>query len=155
MAAAPQTIPVLNLALMAVPVVVVAVIYYFWAMHYRTILYAFLRMVVQLVLIGYVLNYLFAVDTPLTLVLVFMAMLAVSGWIALYPLKEKGVGLYIKMLAAISIGGLTTLAFTTWLVLEIDPWFSVKYMIPLAGMTFSNAMNAVSLAAERFESEIE
>jgi putative ABC transport system permease protein len=31
----------------------------------------------------------------------------------------------------------------------------IQFFIPLAGMTLANAMNAMSLAAERFETEIE
>ncbi len=150
-----QTIPVFNLALMIIPVIVVAVIYYRWVMRYQTILHAFLRMAVQLILIGYVLNYLFAVNNVATVMLVLAVMLAISGWIALRPLKHKSVALYAKMLAAIAVGGLPMLVFTTQAVLELTPWFSVKYVIPLAGITFSNAMNTVCLAAERFESETE
>ncbi len=148
-----STISIFNLSLMAIPVVAVAAIYYRWAMGYRTILYAFLRMVVQLILIGYVLTYLFEFDNVLTLTLVVLVMIGVSSWISLYPLKRKSAELYAKVAISIAIGGGTTLALTTQLVLGLAPWFSVKYMIPLAGMTFSNAMNTVSLAAERFESE--
>ncbi len=147
------TISIFNLSLMVIPVIAVAVIYYRWVAGYRMILYAFLRMVGQLILIGYVLTYLFAFDNVLTLALVVLVMIGVSSWIALYPLKRKSAALYGKVTLAIAIGGCTTLAFTTQLVLELAPWFSVKYMIPLAGMTFSNAMNTVCLAAERFESE--
>ncbi len=148
-----QIIPVFNLTLMVIPVIAVAVIYFFWAMRYQTIMYALLRMVVQLVLIGYVLNYLFVFDRAATAMLVFIVMLTIASWIALRPLKRKSAALYAKMLLAISAGGLGTLLFVTQFVLELYPWFSVKYMIPLAGITFSNAMNAVCLAAERFESE--
>ena len=148
-----QTISILNLTLIVVPVVIVAVIYFRWAMHYQTILYAFSRMAVQLILIGYVLSYLFEWNNATTMVVVFAVMLSISGWIALYPLKHKGAALYVKLLFAIAVGGLTTLAFLTQAVLELSPWFSVKYMIPLGGIAFSNAMNTVSLAAERFESE--
>ena len=42
---------------------------------------------------------------------------------------------------------------TTIAVLQIDYWYEPQYVIPLAGMIFSNAMNTVSLAAERFEAD--
>ena len=148
-----ETIPTINLVLMVIPVIVVAVIYIRWTMRYQTIFYAFARMSVQLILIGYVLNYLFTWNNALTSILVITVMLTISGWIALHPLKDKSLSLYWKMLVSIAIGGIVTLAFFTQVVLELQPWFSVKYMIPLAGMTVSNAMNTVSLAAERFESE--
>jgi putative ABC transport system permease protein len=43
----------------------------------------------------------------------------------------------------------------TQLVIGLSPWYEPQYMIPLAGMIFSNSMNAVSLAAERLNSELE
>ena len=148
------TIPVFNLALTAVPALAVVVIYYVWAMRAGTVLYSFTRMILQLILLGYVLNYLFAYDNVLTVSVVFAVMLLVSGWIALYSLKQKSAALYWKILLSIAAGGLTTLFFITQLVLELAPWFSVKYMIPLGGMAFSNAMNTVCLAAERLESDL-
>ena len=50
--------------------------------------------------------------------------------------------------------GGTTLLLITQGVLHLHPWYLPRYLIPLAGMIFANAMNSVSLAAERFEAEI-
>ncbi|HHJ34596.1 MAG TPA: ABC transporter permease, partial [Gammaproteobacteria bacterium] len=36
----------------------------------------------------------------------------------------------------------------------LDPWYSAPTMVPIAGMIFANAMNSVSLAAERLNAEI-
>jgi putative ABC transport system permease protein len=38
-------------------------------------------------------------------------------------------------------------------VLVVDPWYSPQSMIPVAGMIFANAMNSVSLAADRLNAE--
>jgi putative ABC transport system permease protein len=48
-----------------------------------------------------------------------------------------------------------TLALVSQLVIDIEPWFSPRYVVPLAGMIFAGAMNTVSLAAERFQAEID
>jgi putative ABC transport system permease protein len=39
-------------------------------------------------------------------------------------------------------------------VLHADPWYEPRIILPLVGMVLSAAMNAVSLAADRFESEL-
>jgi putative ABC transport system permease protein len=57
------------------------------------------------------------------------------------------------VLAAIAASGLAMLAIVTQLVLDLPRWFEPSFVVPLAGMIFANAMNTVSLAAERFESE--
>ena len=36
----------------------------------------------------------------------------------------------------------------------MQKWFEPSLVVPIAGMIFANSMNTVSLAAERFESEI-
>ncbi len=40
-------------------------------------------------------------------------------------------------------------------MIDVEPWFSPRYVVPLAGMIFAGAMNAVSLAADRFQAETE
>jgi putative ABC transport system permease protein len=52
------------------------------------------------------------------------------------------------------VGGGLTLALITQLVLEPVTWYEPRFLIPLAGMTFSNAMTSLSLAAERLQSEL-
>ena len=37
----------------------------------------------------------------------------------------------------------------------VAPWYAPELLIPLAGMIFANAMNAVSIAAERYQAEID
>ena len=124
-----------------------------WLLDARTPLYANARMLVQLLAVGYVLTYVFETDHPLVIVAVVAGMVLISAWIALRPLKRGGVQLYPRVLVAIAASGLTMLAIVTQLVLDLPRWFEPQFVVPLAGMIFANAMNTVSLAAERFESE--
>jgi len=43
----------------------------------------------------------------------------------------------------------------TQAVLNLNPWYSPRYVIPLAGMIFASSMNSVSLAVERLTAEME
>ncbi|MEM6798314.1 MAG: ABC transporter permease [Planctomycetota bacterium] len=38
-------------------------------------------------------------------------------------------------------------------MLSLEPWFNPRFCVPLAGMIFGNAMNSVSLSAERLVAE--
>ena len=82
-------------------------------------------------------------------------MLTVASWIAIRPLRQKQPQIYLKSLGAISVGGVLTLALVSQVIIGIEPWFNPRYAVPLAGMVFAGAMNAVSLAAERLQSEYE
>jgi len=147
------TIPVLGLAIAFIPSAIVIGIMYFWSAGGQTALYATFRMLIQLLLIGYVLVYIFDADHPAVIVGVLAFMLAVASWIAIRPLKNKQLTSYIHALSAITVGGVLTLAVVSQAVLSIQPWFSPRYLVPLAGMIFAGSMNAVSLAAERLQSE--
>ncbi len=135
------------------PAAVVIGIMVAWRSIVGTALYATARMLVQLLLIGYVLIYIFETDNWLIIAAVLLVMLTVSSWIATRTLERRTRADYLQALVAISVGGVLTLAVVTQLVIGVEPWFSPRYIVPLAGMTFAGSMNAVSLAADRFQAE--
>lgn len=150
------TIPEISLQglfLAFVPAVIVIGIMLHWHSIAKTAIYATARMLVQLLLIGYVLIYIFETDHWLVIAAVLAIMLTASSWIAIRPLDKRDRRAYLRALGAISLGGVSTLALVTQLVVDVEPWFSPRYVVPLAGMTFAGSMNAVSLAAERFHAE--
>jgi len=146
-------IPLLNLAMGFVPVVAVWLIVRSWAVPDRQVIVANARMLLQLLLVGYVLNYIFGADRSLIVIGVLILMLLAASWIALRPLAHRDAALYGIVVVSLFAGGVTTLALVTQLVLSLDHWYEPHYMIPLAGMIFSNCMNTISLAGERFEAE--
>ena len=135
------------------PVAVVIGIMFRWSAGAGTAVYATLRMLIQLLLIGYVLVYVFDTDQPALIIAVLVIMLAMASWIAIRPLQKKQPQMYLNSLGAISVGGILTLALVSQVVIDVQPWFSPRFVVPLAGMIFAGAMNAVSLAAERLQSE--
>ena len=150
-----QIIPYANLALAFVPVFVVAGILFKWTEEGRHTLYAVSRMLAQLLLIGYFLIFIFESDNPWVVLAVLLVMLSASSWIALRTVASRRQLLYKKAFFAIGLGGGMTLLLITQGVLDLSPWYWPRYLIPLAGMIFANAMNSVSLAAERLTAEID
>lgn len=149
-----QEIPLQNLALTFIPVAVVVAVLYRWSLGGGTAVYAMARMLIQLLLIGYVLNYIFVTDQSMVIVGVLSVMLIAASWIALRSVSNRSIANFAKVLGAVVLGGVTTLVLVTQGVLDLDPWFEPKKMIPLAGMIFAVAMTAISLAAERFDAEM-
>ena len=150
-----QALPLANLALAFIPVFLVIWIIHKWSLNHREALYAFSRMLAQLMLIGYFLAYLFESDNAWLIMTILAVMLFLSSWIALMSVKSNRRELYGKALLAIALGGGSVLALVTAGVLALDPWHLPRYLIPLAGMIFSTAMNSVSLAADRMKAEIQ
>jgi len=149
-----QVIPILNLALAFIPVFIVIVIHYLWSRDHRNAIYGVSRMLLQLMLIGYFLAFIFDSESGWIVTLVIAIMALVASWIALRPVKHRQLRLYPKALTALVIGGTTTLILVTQGVLNLTPWYWPNYFIPLAGMIFANAMNSISLAADRLDAEI-
>ena len=149
-----EPIALLDLGFALIPVVLVAVIAVRWIGNSRQVAWATARMVLQLLLVGYVLQQLFSQDAkPLSLA-VLLLMIGVSTAIALRPVKHKQRQHWTAALLGIGIGGSVNLALVMVLVLHADNWHSPAILIPLAGMVYANSMNSVSLAAERFGSEL-
>jgi len=125
-----------------------------WQLKAFTGLYANIRMVLQLFLVGYFLTYVFETKKPLVIILLIVVMIGVSAWIALRSLEEKDIKSYFMFFISIGVPGLILLGLITQFVLQMQKWFEPSLVVPIAGMIFANSMNTVSLAAERFESEI-
>lgn len=146
------TIPGLLLAF--VPVTIVLAIMYGWSANLVTGVYATARMLVQLLLIGYVLIFIFETDDPYVIAGVLVFMLLVASAIAIRPMVNRTLETYGRALAAIVVAGVATLALVSQAVIGVEPWFSPRYVVPLAGMIFAGSMNAVSLAGERLQVEL-
>lgn len=150
-----QIIPLLNLVLVFIPVCFVIGILWKWSLAPGNAAYALGRMLIQLLLIGYCLMYIFETENFLVVIAVLVVMVTVASWIALGTVKARRVTLYKQAVISILMGGGLVLAIVTQGVLQLDPWYMPQYMIPLAGMVFANSMNAVSLGAERMNAELE
>ena len=148
-----QMIPMANLALTFIPVFGVIALLYYWRLGYKKAFYAVVRMLIQLLLIGYVLIYLFAADSAWPILAVLLVMVFASSWISLNALENPPGSLYLKVFFSILLGGGSILWLVSQKVLALEPWYLPRYMIPLAGMIFANTMIGISLAAERFDSE--
>jgi len=150
-----QAIPAFNLALAFIPVILVLVIMFRWSLQAANAAYALLRMLVQLLLVGYILTTIFAAEQAWIVALVMLVMVTAASWIALRTVENKRKQLFAHAFWSILVGGGLTLLLVTQYVIELSPWFEPRYMIPLAGMIFANAMNSVSLAAERLKAELQ
>lgn len=147
------TIPLSSIAIMFVPVAVVLWMMYRWSMGVGNASYALVRMLAQLLIIGYVLAFIFNSDNAGLVLLVLFIMILAASWIALGPVKQHRRKLLNPVLFSTVVSCVVILAIVTQLILKLDPWFDPRYMIPLGGMLFANAMNTNSLVLERLYAE--
>ncbi len=148
-----KTIPLENLGFTLIPVGMVLLLMLHWKIGIGHSVYGVFRMLIQLLLVGYVLSALFDSDSAWVTLAILLVMLLFSSWIALGTVKSERIRLFIKAFIGIGAGG----GFTLWIivdpVLNLQPWYQPRYAIPLGGMVFANTMTSISLAAERFYAE--
>jgi len=131
-----QTIPYAQLALAFIPVFLVIAIIGKWNLGYKGSLYAVARMLIQLLLIGYALTFIFQTENAWIVLAVLTIMLASASWIALRTIHIPRTTLYLKSLGAIFLGGGTTLILMSQAVLNLAPWYLPRYLIMVMCMIF-------------------
>ena len=149
------SIPFTRLLIIFIPSGIISFIIYSWSLEWKNSLYALGRMLGQLIIMGYFLSYIFNSNSSLSILCILMSMVVVASWIALRILNKKRINLLKYAIISIALGGGIILFIVTQLLLQLDPWYMPRFMVPLAGMIFSSAMNGVSLAAERLQAEID
>ncbi len=112
-----------------------------------------LRMFVQLIVVGYVLHLIFALETALPVLLILIVMIGFAVQTIGARVKKKMPHFYRVVGTAIlfGCGGMTF--FFCSLVIGLEPWYDPRYLIPLAGMIIGNSMTGASLAVERLAAE--
>ena len=83
-----QTISIIDLSFAFIPVAIAVVFLYLWSLNVRQASYALARMLIQLLLIGYVLSYIFYSDSPWLIGAILFSMVSISSWIALRTLEK-------------------------------------------------------------------
>lgn len=143
-----------SLALMAIPLVGLGFLMHRWGFSIKPLAVATLRMVLQLLAIGYVLVALFDHANLGVSLGVFGIMVVAASWIAKRHVGKFGVNAFGRLLLSVGLasGGMLALVMV---VVNPTPWYQPQVFIPLAGMIVASSMNALSLFAERLKSEQE
>jgi putative ABC transport system permease protein len=119
-----------------------------------------IRTIVQLLLVGYVLVYIFAlsrwyITVAALLLMTVVATFAAVGRQKVSRKKKVGGGLHRITGVAMLLGSGFTLVYISTLVVRVHPWYDPRYMIPIFGMIVGSAMNGASIALERLAAEME
>ncbi len=149
-----MVIPLGNLLIAFIPALIGIAICFKWSMNGRRASIGVARMLVQLMLIGYLLTFIFGTDSAWLVFAILAVMIGASSWIAMGSFKTSGLRTFAFIIVSIVVGGFSTLMLVTQGVLSLEPWYSPRFMIPLAGMIFANCMTTISLVGERLQSEL-
>ena len=148
-----QALSVTDVAFAYLLVAIVGIIQWRTGGRYWTTLHASVRMLVQLLAVGFVLVYIFEVGNTWVNLLVVVVMLTVAGYIAMRPVQDRSLQHYGLLLLSLIAGGLLSLLYVLFSVFEQGFPFEPRFAIPLAGMSIANARITLSQVAERYDAE--
>lgn len=134
-----------------------AVLFAFWRERLgleRTFLHASIRTVLQLFLAGYVIEAVFNLGHWYLVLTLLTLMSFVAAHEGAKRLPSKLAWAPAMAWFAIFAGTFVNTFVVTEIIIKIDPWWSPRYLIPLAGMIMGNALNSGALAGERFTSDL-
>lgn len=106
------------------------------------------RTILQLLILGYVLEFIFAVGSVGGILAILAVILTIAAIVARNRISTKIPQVLPLVWGAIFISTALTVLYTNFLIIQPDTW-QARYVIPLAGIVIGNAMNAAAIAGER------
>lgn len=112
------------------------------------------RSILQLLMIGYILEFIFEINQPLPVVIILIMMLTIATQVIKNNISKEIKGLFPIIFGSIFVSILFTLSYTLILIIQPKTWYEPQYLISLTGLVLGNTMNSASLAGERLASNI-
>ena len=120
----------------------------------RRLLIAAICTVVQLLLIGFVLEWVFRIDRWYVVVVMMAVMTLVAGVAAIQRTAFRFPGIWVRSIAATWLSSWLMASLALAVIVRVRPWYMPQYAIPLLGMILGNTLNGVSLGLDRLGGEL-
>lgn len=114
----------------------------------RRLLLASVRALVQLTLLGLVLQWVFDASDPLVIVSLMLFMASVAGIEAVRRTTRRVPRIYQASTLVMLASSMTVTLYGLLVVIGTDPWYDPRYAIPILGMMLGNTLNGISLGLE-------
>ncbi|HSV01938.1 MAG TPA: iron export ABC transporter permease subunit FetB [Phenylobacterium sp.] len=117
---------------------------------HRQVLWAAGRMVVQLVAVGYLLRFVFALHHPAATLAIVLVMSAIAAReIAARPERKlKGWAGLALSAGGVAIATVVTVGLALLTAIRPHPWYDARYAVTLVGIVLGSVLNAGSLSLD-------
>ncbi|AMT96766.1 MULTISPECIES: ABC transporter permease [Psychrobacter] len=115
----------------------------------KTLLMAAVRTVVQLSFIGLILAWIFAREQWYEVLVILTIMTLIAGSAAKNRVKRHYKGLFTDTLLAVSASGILVTAIAIVMILQVQPWYTPQFVIPILGLILGNSLTAISLTTNQ------
>lgn len=131
---------------------IIAVLLISWRLHLRltgTLLMAAVRTVIQLSFIGLILAWIFAREQWYEVLMILSLMTVIAAGAAKNRVKRAYKGLWKDTFIAVSVSALLVTAVAIALILQVQPWYTPQFIIPILGLILGNSLTAISLTSNQ------
>ncbi len=115
----------------------------------KDLLMGTVRTFLQLFILGYVLKFVFQLNSPWLVMAVLLFMTVFAARIIRSRIKEKQIAFFWPMMISMVISYALAAVLITGVIIGARPWWKPQYFIPLSGMLIGNSMNAVAISLDR------
>ena len=111
---------------------------------------AAIRAVVQLGLLGLILERVFALRNPIVVVGILVLMTIFAAREASSRTGKGYRGIMVDAWLAMAVSCFAVGGVVTQIVVGVEPWYEPQYVIPLIGMILGNSLTGIALGLDRF-----
>jgi len=122
---------------------------------HRDILWGTVRTISQLFLMGFILRYVFQLDSPWPVLLIFAGMTFFAARIIAGRVKNKEIPFMVPTVISMMLSYMLVTIIVTAIIIQVKPWYEPSYFIPLGGMIIGNSMNAIAISLERLFGDLD
>ncbi len=106
------------------------------------------RTLIQLLLVGYILKWVFHIDNPIILLIIILIMVFIAAKTAISRSSKIIKGITSLSFFSLIISSFFTIFVITQLVIGVTPWYNPQYVIPLIGMILGNSLTGISICLD-------
>ncbi len=121
----------------------------------RQLLVASIRTVVQLLLIGLVLQWVFQLHQWPIVVALMLLMTLAAGIAAVRSSRQRYPLIYLNSIAAVLLSSWTVTGLALLAIVPVRPWYTPQYAIPILGMILGNTLSGIALGLNRLGTELD
>ena len=136
---------------------ILLVLFISWRLRLRltsTLLMAAVRTVIQLSFIGLILAWIFAREQWYEVLIILTIMTLIASSAAKNRVKRGYKGLLVDTFIAVSASAILVTGLAIGLILQVQPWYTPQFIIPILGLILGNSLTAISLTSNQLINDI-
>ncbi|MCZ6635537.1 MAG: iron export ABC transporter permease subunit FetB [bacterium] len=111
------------------------------------------RTFAQLFLMGYVLKFIFQLNNVILILLLYAFMIFWAAQAIKSRVNEEKIRFFVPTYISMVVSYMLVTILVTSVIIQVKPWYTPQYFIPLGGMIIGNSMNAITIALDRMFSD--